>query len=294
MFSRSFFRPFCARQCRQLQSLQSAIAPSQSASTRKFASCALRNAKAGTSGSQPAARKSAPATPVEDALKFAGRRPRGFGKLEKKVSELGEVVLFKAPSQRTYILSAYVTGATCFAYALYHSYNTFRDPKTPLATWIKVTYGALCVVMSAMGTVFIFRTKNLVRAVTAVKKDGNTTIHFAVRRMFPFRKPWEFDALPRQIAFSRRLVVHESNVTPGGELRALKKSEAPSFFKSPFRSLNFRLWRVFMAIRQLFTQEDFILLDIQGQNGSFRMDSKGTLSDDLLLLGNPVGMGYSS
>lgn len=294
MFPRHVFRTSYTRQCTQLQLLLSVERGSQSTSARKFTSHSLRNVRAEALRSQPNRRKPVSDTPVEDRLKFAGRRPHGFGKLERKVSELGEVVLFKAPSQKAYILTAYVTGAACFAYVLYHSYNTFRDPKIPLATWVKLTYGGLCIIMSAMGTVFIFRTRNLIKAVTAVKKDGNTVIQFAVRRMVPFQKPWEFHALPRQVAFSRRLVVHANSLASGGELSAFKQNSAPNFFKSPFKSLSFQFWRGFTAVRQLFTQEDFILLDVEGQKSSFRMDSKGMVSNDLLLLGNPVDVRYSS
>lgn len=144
--------------------------------------------------------------------------------------------------------------------------------------------------MSAMGTVFLVRTGNLVKAVKAVSSNGQTTIRFTVRSMFPFKKPSEFDVLPRQIAFSRRLVVYpgakrpESVDVPAG-------NAVTSVLKAPIKYLSKFIWGLFRSLRQIFTQEDFILLEVEGKGSMFRMDSSGYISEDLFLVGNPLSVG---
>jgi hypothetical protein len=223
-------------------------------------------------------------------LRFAGRRPEGFGRLERKVAKQGNIVLFKAPSQRSYILGAYGIATFCFAYSVYNSYVTFRDPKAHLPTWQKTLLGGICVIMSVMGTVFVFRTSRLIKTLTAVDLNGRTYLRFAVRPMIPFRKLWVFDVSPREIAFARRLVVPPRRMTLDAQTnRPGQKAIAElSFFQAPFKKLSFSFWKAFLSTRRLFTQENFIFLDVKGQKGSFRVDLNGYLSDDLLLVSTPM------
>jgi len=244
--------------------------------------------------SKPASRPRVP-DPDEETLKFAGRRPEGFGKLERKVAKHGNVVLFKAPSQRSYILGAYGIAGFCFAYSVYNSSITFNDPKVPLPLWQQLLFGGVCVIMSIMGTVFLFKTSRLIKAVTAVHSNGRTVLRFTVRHMVPFRKPFEFDVLPHQIAFARRLVVSPEALKRQQGLQTAEQQAVSekSFLRAPLKKLNYAIWLVFLSVRRLFTQEDFILLEIQGQKGAFRMDSNGFVSEDFFVVGNPVRVKYS-
>lgn len=180
--------------------------------------------------------------------------------------------------------------AFCFTYAVYNSNITFRDPKFPLPVWQQALFGGICVIMSIMGTVFLFKTNRLIRTITAVNSNGKISIRFAVRNFIPFLKPIQFDAVPHQIIFSRRLVVSPDSVGPmAAERRAHSQAVSEmSFFKAPFKKISLALFRVFSSTRRLFTQEGFVYVEVEGRKGDLRMDVNGFVSEDLFLVGNPV------
>ncbi|PLB52681.1 hypothetical protein P170DRAFT_434402 [Aspergillus steynii IBT 23096] len=294
MFARSFaFRAF-SHQCPK-----GPVSPKISPSApvwRYFASSAART-KSAAKGKQPQlpAKPAARTKPVgnpEETLKFAGRRPEGFGKLERKVAREGQILLFRSPSHRSYILGAYGVAAFCFAYSVYNSKIVFHDPIMPLPTWQKTLFGGICIVMSAMGTVFLMKTQRLIKTVTAVSTNAGAQLRFNVRSTIPFRKSYEFDVVPRQIAFSRRLVVAPESVQrmQQGEMASSTPPSQPSFFRAPVKRTSLLCWRLFRSVRQLFTGEDFILLEVEGQKGAFRMDSTGFVSEDFLVIGNPLSV----
>ncbi|KAL1985304.1 hypothetical protein VTN96DRAFT_8103 [Rasamsonia emersonii] len=294
MFPRSFvFQSFLQRCSRG--SFQSLYLHSRPLSPRSFSEATrYANSVASRVPLRPksSSRPSIP-DPTEQTLKFAGRRPAGLGQLERKVAKLGSVVLFEAPSHRGYILWAYGIATYTFAFAIYNSHIVFRDPKRPLATWVKALWGGLCVIMSMMGTVAITRTFRLIKAVKAVHVNGAMYLRFSVRRTLPFRKPWQFDVLPRQVAFSRQLVIDPNRVTADGQVMAYSQKPDISFFRNPLKMISYIFFRNFLIVRQLVTTEDFILLEVQGQKGWFKMDANGFVSSDLLLVGNPVRVKYS-
>lgn len=294
MFARSFaFRAF-SHQCPK-----GPVSPRYSPSApvwRYFASSAARTKSAAKGkqpqlASKPAARTKPVANP-EETLKFAGRRPEGFGRLERKVAREGQILLFRSPSHRNYILGAYGIAAFCFAYSVYNSKVVFHDPILPIPTWQKTLFGGICIAMSAMGTVFLMKTQRLIKTVTAVSTNAGAQLRFNVRSMIPFRRPYEFDALPRQIAFSRRLVVTPESVKrmQEGGMSSTKQTPQPGFFRAPVKRTSMLFWGFFRSVRQIFTGEDFILLEVEGQKGAFRMDSTGFVSEDFLVIGNPLSI----
>lgn len=258
-------------------------------SWRSFNSSAFRCKAAKPTTPSPA--KAAPKEAEEPSLQFAGRRPKGLGSLAMKISREGEVVLYKAPSQSVYLFTAYSLAAGCFAYSVYNSKVTFRDPIVPRPTWQKVLFGGICIMMSAGGTLLLTRTGNIIRNITAVKSQAGPQVRFTVRSTIPFKKPFQFEVMPQQIAFSRRLVVSPENMERyqrDSQRIGGANKPPPSFFKSPAKKLSYLLWKVFQSMRQVFTTEDIILLQVQGHNGTFRMDSNGFVARELLAIGNPV------
>jgi hypothetical protein len=226
---------------------------------------------------------------VRNTIQASPIKAGNIGQLALKVARQGEVVLFNAPSQRTYVLSAYGLSAFCFAYAVYNSNAVFRDPLTDLPMWQQALFGGICVTMSVMGTLFFVRTSHMIRNITAIKSQGHTYIRFEVRRLMPFTKPYQIEVLPAQVSISKRLVVSEQAAKRfEGESRKLGSEEAPSFVKAPVQKLSRGLWRIFLSVRQVFTSEDFILMQIEGRKATFRLDSNGYVSSDLYALGNPV------
>ncbi|KAJ5917813.1 hypothetical protein N7454_010188 [Penicillium verhagenii] len=232
------------------------------------------------------------AKPIPRSTVSSSSVPAGsIGRLALKVAREGDVVLFRSPSHRTYVLSAYGLSAFCFAYALFNSNDVFRDAQIERPMWQKGLFGGICVTMSVMGTLFVVRTGHLVRNITAVKSNNQTYIRFAVRRMVPFTKPYQFEVLPSQVAISRRLVVsQDSRQRFEGDSKKLGSAQdsQKGFFQAPVQALSVGLWKMFMSMRQIFTGEDFILLSVEGYKQTFRVDSNGFVSNDFMALGNPV------
>jgi len=212
--------------------------------------------------------------------RFLGKTSDGLVGLEKKTIRLGQLLLFDAPSQRSYVLGAYSVSAFCFAYAVI---NSSFNLKPDTSTWLKGAYFSVCIVMSAMGTIFISRTGRLIRKITAVSSADGVKLLVDVRSSIPFRKPYTITTTPRQMLFSRNLPVNMHRVTPDGKLR---RPAAPvSFFKQPVAATSYTLFRIFRSFQRIFTQEDFVMVEIDGQKGAYRMDSNGFLADDIFAIG---------
>ncbi|KAL4882753.1 hypothetical protein BJY04DRAFT_185941 [Aspergillus karnatakaensis] len=232
---------------------------------------------------------------LEDTLKFAGRRPTGFARLERKVAKEGELVLFTAPPQGSYVFGAYGIAFFCFAYSIYNSNAVFRDPVLEFPSWQKKLAGGICVVMSAMGAVFLAKTGRLVRSVKAIDLNDRTHLRFTVRNIVPFLKPKQFDVLPGQIAFTRRLVMspdaaRRRQTASEPEVSDKEARKTSTILKAPAKKISQLVYTLFRSVRQIFTQEDFILLEVQGQRGVFRMDSAGYVSPEFLVIGNPLAV----
>lgn len=254
-------------------------------SSRTFSSFTARLAKSKPKTSAPAP-SPVPRTPFSNSkasvdYRFMGRRPEGFVAFERKVLRDKSVLLFEAPSQRSYILGAYSFSAFCFAYAVINS-TVKIGSEAP--AWVKGCYVVVCVVMSALGTVLIGKTGRLVQKITAVKSTDGVKLLVDVRPYIPFRKSYTLTTTPRQIAFSRQLAVDPSRTTPDGRLRSLPPS--PSFSKNPLNTISYNMFKFFRSCRRIFTQEDFALVELEGQKGAYRMDSNGYISNDLFAIGS--------
>ena len=285
MFARPFAFRVIAQPCPKTSLPHGFYSPNPS--WRYFSSSIPRTKAAGRPLPKQSQPKPKSTAEPEETLKFAGRRPIGFAKLERRVAKEGDIILFKAPSHRSYVLGAYGIAFFCFAYSVYNSNAVFRDPLVPLPRWQQALTGGICIVMSVMGTVFLVKTARLIRSIKATNVQGQALLRFTVRSIMPFRKPYEFDALPRQVLFSRRLVVSPDAHRPE-RMQARTASSVTSFWKAPGKQMSMLMYRVFRSIRQIFTQEDLILLEVEGQKGVFRMDSAGYVSEDFLVVGNPV------
>ncbi|KAL4901322.1 hypothetical protein BDW74DRAFT_160237 [Aspergillus multicolor] len=285
MFARSFAFRVLAQPCPKASPSPGAYSPN---SAWRYFSSSVSRTKAASGIKDIPYRKpghsSQPKSPSssEEGLKFAGRRPAGFARLERKVAKEGDLVLYKAPSQRSYILGAYGGALFCFAYAVYNSNATIRDPVIELPKWQKILTGGICIIMSVMGTLFFTRTGRLIKTVKAVSSGGQAHLRFTVRSMAPFRKPFEFDVLPHRILFTRQLGSYLEQRGGQGHVDAQPGSKGPSLLRAPGQAMSRGMYKIFQSIRQVFTQEDFILLEVDGQKGTFRMDQAGYVSDDFL------------
>jgi hypothetical protein len=159
--------------------------------------------------------------------------------------------------------------------------------------WQKSLFGGICIVMSVMGTLFISRTGFLVRNIKAVNSDGRMRVHFTVRSMMPFKKPYLVDVAPGDISFKRKMTVSPETIKryqKDNKRLGRGLQSPPTFMKSPISALSFLLWRTFQSMRQVFTNEDFIIVQVAGRKTQFRLDSNGYVSNDLLHFGRMVNM----
>ncbi|CAP86027.1 hypothetical protein E8E15_007602 [Penicillium rubens] len=219
---------------------------------------------------------------------YGNRNPRALAKLQAKVLQVGQVLLFQAPSHRPYILTAYGLSAFCFAYSIYNSNAVLRDPLVPLPMWQKSLFGGICIMMSVGGTLFISRTGSLVRNIRAINSNGRMRVLFTVRSMVPFKKPYQVEVAPGDLSFKRRISVSPETMQRYEE--STKLGRGLDNEPSVFRTLRSMPRRVFQSMRQLFTNEDFIIVQLAGHKTHFRLDSNGYISDDLLHFGRMVNV----
>lgn len=196
----------------------------------------------------------------------------------------GPVELFTAPSHRSYVIGAYSLATFCYCYTGYNAYITVFDPVAGVGRLEGILLGGACLVTAMMGTVFLSRGSNLISSITATRSQGQTQLLVRVRRMVPFLRQREIAARPSQMSLSNRLVVPLSQHNSEGwkeaqrQLENQRALEKKNFFKAPISKISFAVWRIFMNARRLFTQEHFLHLKIDGQKGSFRLDTTGEMS----------------
>lgn len=188
------------------------------------------------------------------------------------------------------MIGAYTLGALCFSYSVWQSNNVFGNPVMTFPMWQQGLFAGVCVIMSGLGTVVLSRTSNMVRTITAIQTGGHIAIRFTVRRMIPFTKPYTFEVLPSQVSISRRLVVSPQSMEryKNDGLRMGPTKERKLNWWNPLEILSRGVWKLFISMRQIFTGEDFILLQVEGRKQTFRMDSNGFVAKEFLALGDPV------
>ncbi|KAJ5970980.1 uncharacterized protein N7479_000898 [Penicillium vulpinum] len=227
-------------------------------------------------------------SPWQAASPYGNKNPRALAKLQAKVFQVGQVLLFKAPSHRPYVLTAYGLSAFCFAYSIYNSNAVLRDPLIPLPMWQKSLFGGICIMMSVGGTLFISRTGGLVKNIKAINSDGRMRVLFTVRSMVPFKKPYQVEVAPGDLSFKRRISVSPETMKRYEDSTQLGRGlETKPTFLGTLKSMP---RRTFQSVRQLFTNEDFIIVQLAGHKSHFRLDSNGYISDDLLHFGRMVNV----
>jgi hypothetical protein len=228
-------------------------------------------------------------SPWQAASPYGNKNPRALVKLQAKVLQAGEVLLFKAPSHRPYVLTAYGLSAFCFAYSIYNSNAVLRDPLIPIPMWQKSLFGGICIMMSFGGTLFIARTGALVRNIKAVNSNGRMRVRFTVRSIIPFKKPYHLEVAPGDLSFKRRISVSPETMQRYEE-DSTRLGRGLETNAGVFGTIKSMPRRVFQSVRQLFTNEDFIIVQLAGHKTHFRLDANGYISDDLLYFGRMVNV----
>ncbi|PGH14911.1 hypothetical protein AJ79_02774 [Helicocarpus griseus UAMH5409] len=198
--------------------------------------------------------------------------------------------LYEPASMRSYIATNRTTAAFCYFYAGWNFYTTAADPLIEVSTLTSYLMGGVCVLMGAMGTIFLRRASNLVSGITAHPTSNNIPeIRIKVRRSLGFLKDHEIVTSPAKVSISNVIFAPKYQIKPQDMKRireALREQRTAgqriSFWKTPMRKISHLIFRAAINMRRAFTQEGFVYLQVEGVSGSFRVDMTGIFGDEFL------------
>jgi hypothetical protein len=210
-------------------------------------------------------------------------------------------LLYVAPSHTAFLISSYTAAAFCFTYAGYHSYESTYNSPPDIAPWVTVTFGLVCLGMSAMGTWLMLSPTRLIRTITAIPKvlpvapvgrrvgrsaQPELELEIELRRIvaLPFLKPRKIRVKPEGLVIRSELVKPMAKLQSPAEMRearlleeAEKKKqleyERSHIMTAPFRHLNRSLISLFRATARGFTREGFAKLNANGR--VYKLDITG-------------------
>ncbi|PGH05451.1 hypothetical protein GX51_02975 [Blastomyces parvus] len=198
--------------------------------------------------------------------------------------------LYTGTSLGSYVVTTRATAAFCLLYAGWNFYTITSDPLLNVSHFTTYAMGGICIMMGAMGAVFIRRGTKLVTGITATPASGSRPeIRIKVRRTMGFLKPREIVTTPSQVTFSNPIFVSKKRLNTldmrrvrevFDDRRALELRL--SFWKEPLRKISYLTWRTLINMRRAFTQEGFVYVDVKGISGSFRLDITGRFGDEFL------------
>ncbi|PGH31374.1 hypothetical protein GX50_05854 [[Emmonsia] crescens] len=222
----------------------------------------------------------APRNPLEDLY-------LQFGRAISKHKEATK--LYEATSLGSYVITTRTTAAFCFLYAGWNFYTTTSDPLLNVSHFTTYALGGICILMGAMGTIFIRRGTNLVTRITASPTPGSLPeIRINVRRAFWFLKPREIVTTPSKVTLSSPIFVskHQLRVQDMRHIREAfhERNIGPrlSFWKEPLKKISYLAWKTLINMRRAFTQEGFVYVEVKGISGTFRLDITGYFGDEFL------------
>ncbi|EEH48080.1 uncharacterized protein PADG_04164 [Paracoccidioides brasiliensis Pb18] len=213
-----------------------------------------------------------------------------YFKFEQEISNNKEgTKLYAATAIGSYVFTTSTTAAFCFLYAGWNFYTTSVDPLVELNRFITYAMGGICVAMGAMGAVFIRRGTGLITRITAIPASRRTPeIRINVRRFFGFLKPREIVTTPSQISLSEPIFVSKQQLRVQ-DMRHIRRvfherAAGPrlSFWKSPLKKISYVMWKTFMNMRRVFTQEGFVYIEVKGVSSTLRLDITGYFADEFL------------
>ncbi|KAK2752413.1 hypothetical protein FQN55_007453 [Onygenales sp. PD_40] len=201
-----------------------------------------------------------------------------------------EVILFEAPSQRSYIFGCRFIAGLGYIFAGNGFYTISVDPFAEPSNWVLGAWAVICLVTAAMGTVYLRRSTCLISRISARRTQGEPEIRIKVRRALGFLKHSEIVTSPSEMKLSSHTFIPKDQIDAEGWRRAQdqfkKHTEVSqvSFFRAPLQKTSFFLWSFFMNARRVFTQENFVYMDVDGVSRSLRLDISGKFSPAYLPL----------
>jgi hypothetical protein len=203
-------------------------------------------------------------------------------------------LLYAAPSHTLYIISCYSAATFCFAYAAYNFNINYVHPPPNINPWIPIAFGGVCFFVASFGGFLMLGPARLIKTITAVPaaqsltkgagKHGPLAIEIELRKMFPlpFFPARKIIADPKDMTLSRR--IYEPPADPRQYAaerleirRRLEREQEEERRKSiwwrPLRDANRAFYKLFMAMRLVWTRESFLQLEVRQQK--YKLDIGG-------------------
>lgn len=301
-FSRGlFFRPQCAFQPpRNIHTFFQARSFQQ---PRSFsASTIFRAAK--KPRTQSAVKKSVLGNSLPSAATKSANiiKPAAYQNYASTLAQKGRpTLLYVAPSHTAFRITSYSAAVFCFAYASYNSYESAYNSPPGIAPWVTMTFGLVCIGMSAMGTWLMLSPTRLIRTITAIPRalpaapagrrlarnaQHELEIEIELRRVIalPFLKPRRIRVRPEGLVIKSELVKPMAKMQSAAEVRAMQlleeaekkkqlEYERSHIMTAPFRHMKQAMASLFRAAARSFTREGFAKLNANGK--VYKLDITG-------------------
>ncbi|KAG5290054.1 hypothetical protein I7I48_09559 [Histoplasma ohiense] len=197
--------------------------------------------------------------------------------------------LYEGTSLGSYVVTTRTTAIFCFLYAGWNFYTTTSDPLLSVSHFTTYALGGICILMGAMGAVFVRRGTSLITGITASPTHGSIPeIRIKIRRAIGFLKPREIVTSPSQVKLSSPIFVSKQQLQTH-DMRRIREAfheraigPRLSFFKEPLKKISYFTWKTLINMRRAFTQEGFVYVEVKGMSGTFRLDMTGYFGDEFL------------
>ncbi|OAX83966.1 hypothetical protein ACJ72_01668 [Emergomyces africanus] len=197
--------------------------------------------------------------------------------------------LYEATSLGSYVITTRTTAVFCFLYAGWNFYTTTSDPLLNVSHFTTYALGGICILMGAMGAVFIRRGTSLITRITAAPNRGNIPeVRINIRRVVGFMKPREIVTCPSKVTLSSPIFVSKQQLQVQ-DMRRIREAfheraigPRLSFWKEPLKKISYLTWKTLINMRRAFTQEGFVYVEVKGISGTFRLDMTGYFGDEFL------------
>jgi hypothetical protein len=203
-------------------------------------------------------------------------------------------LLYAAPPHTLYIISSYSAAFFCFAYATYNFNVHYLHPPPNLKAWIPIAFGGVCFLVACFGGYLVLGPARLIKTITAVPaaqplakgaaRHGPLAIEIELRKMLPlpFFPARKVIAAPEDMMLNRRIYVPPVDPRQHAaerleERRRLEREQEEERQKSiwwrPFRDANKAFYKLFKAMRLVWTRESFLELQVKRQK--YKLDIGG-------------------
>ncbi|EDN07783.1 predicted protein [Histoplasma mississippiense (nom. inval.)] len=197
--------------------------------------------------------------------------------------------LYEGTSLGSYVATTRTTAIFCFLYAGWNFYTTTSDPLLSVSHFTTYALGGICILMGAMGAVFVRRGTSLITGITASPTHGSIPeIRIKIRRTIGFLKPREIVTSPSQVKLSSPIFVSKQQLQTH-DMRRIREAfheraigPRLSFFKEPLKKISYFTWKTLINMRRAFTQEGFVYVEVKGMSGTFCLDMTGYFGDEFL------------